>query len=89
MIYTDNSKVIDALQRRIADLEDEIHEKDLDYKHLKNKLFKVLLGDENETLDERIAELEAILIDTYNSFTVDMGRIQEAIPELKEQNNES
>ena len=48
MIYTDNSKVIDALQRRIADLEDEIHEKDLDYKHLKNKLFKVLLGDEDE-----------------------------------------
>ena len=40
-------------------------------------------------LEKRIADLEAILIDTYNSFTVDMGRIQEAIPELKEQNNES
>ena len=37
-----------------------------------------------EHIADYIAELEAILIDTYNSFTVDMGRIKNAIPELKE-----
>ena len=34
--------------------------------------------------EKRIAELEAILIDTYENYTIDMSRIQNAIPELKE-----
>ena len=46
-------------------------------------LEKVLLASIKKK-DKRIAELEDILIDTHNSFTIDLLRIQEAIPELKE-----
>ena len=39
-------------------------------------------------LEKRVSELEAILIDTYDSFFIDMWRIKSAIPELKERGNE-